>query len=323
MRNRFISILYDRWRLVLNGLDMAKTCGESIPQFATQWWFWFKDTAYSDPAASRLQYISLTITMISIVRSTLNFILLHRRRNFISRHFPTVASLIPIALLIITCIGKSALNFQALFFLEGVKFFVNTALCVFHLVFVSLVISLPWRPSLTWRLIRTLVFASSCGGALAIIIYEMETDTATTYFVIYFFEAQPHFHFYYVCCGANFLMGVLILSSKELAAVMFNPFIMIIHKGLKFVVDNFCCFIKLRLFVNQMLDGMLKGGGRRLSNDAVEMRRRTHIQNHDDDEEMEAVEECGDTTEIKHDDVTLKEGEHDNLTTVKHNDVHW
>ena len=61
----------------------------------------------------------------------------------------------------------------------------------------------------------------------------------------------------YVCCLANFLVGLMVLPSKELAPWIFTPIIVVLVNVLKKLVDHICPS-KWRTEVNGMLNQVLK-----------------------------------------------------------------
>jgi hypothetical protein len=235
------------------------------------------------PTSLALSIISSTLT---IVHSTVTKIAMSRQRQFISPHYPALASQIPLFLFLLT--GIVAGTTHARFFVAFVttvdfpagtfpveipagifisKFFQPHPfssyyfLNVFAGLFSFLILNLTCQ-KLCWRIVRTIIHFFLVGSALSCII--IVVATSKDFFnpdhenSIYGLNAIHTFHLNIFCTVAHLLLGLLVLPSKELAPTLFSPLVNVLFWCLRRLGSS-DCLMKWREDINEYLDAAEHG----------------------------------------------------------------
>ena len=238
-------------------LRVGEVTLESFPQLMTQWLFLTTQISLLKPefvGMSFLQSLSVLTSTLAIIQSMVQFVAISRRQQFISRRYPSAASLLPLFLFFLSGVGAATTQFRwPLVGGSGLLFWI---LNVANFIFIVIILIMPCLSRLCWRVFRTICHFSVSFTAIGCVIttivcfnVEQEQNLKRIY-------AIHISRFTFFCCIANALLGIAILPSKDWAPRMFTPIIRAFVRVLILFV-NLCCPLKWRPIAREMLTGIL------------------------------------------------------------------
>ena len=230
---------------------MMETAIESLPQAATQWYA--MNTLYLDRTITAVyQNVSVLTSTLVCGQSVLHFVVLHRRKNFISDRYPTAASLIPIFLYSTSSFIASTLPWRFVTHDENIISLVNpyyylmlwTSLAkgIFFIVFLCSSCSRCRRGRIPCTIIHLLV-----GGFELFCLGHLLNHNQWIEHLIYlsgqhgrnYHQLLSLFYIHCVCCIVSFVMGILVLPCKELAPCFFAPILGFLSSPLRKILSGF------------------------------------------------------------------------------------
>ena len=242
---------------------MGEVLLESTPQVATQWLFAsvqiqclgkFKFEHFR--GMSWTQCISVSTSTFTVVQSIIRFVVSSRRKQFISDRYPTAASVIPLALFILTGFGAATTQFRW-DHETGWAGPVFKLINIGNFILVVYVLRLPCLPHLYWGVIRTVSHFLASSGAVCCIVHDLIFDNRSLRNDLENLNAFSIFYLSFICCVVHLFLGALILPSKEWAAKMFSPIVFGFIKILRMMAVCFCP-VKWHSEMNDFLDEVLQ-----------------------------------------------------------------
>ena len=219
---------------------------------------------------SWLQFISILTSTFMIIHALIQFVATSRRRQFISRRCPSLASLLPLYLMLLSGIGAATTQFGWRLPIDGALYdcysfwLINDVNCIFIVV----ILSLPSQPSISWRAIRTILHLIATGFAIGLILKDIVTfqpllcQKEKYESWLRWVNAHHTFRLTFACCIANLILGVLILPCKDWAPRLFAPMVCFFVGGFRRMA-TFCCPERWRRDAMEMLNNLMLAEGER------------------------------------------------------------
>ena len=242
-----------------------------MPQLATQWSATLFNRSHD---ISILQGVSITTSLIAVIQTLINFVCLQRRERFVSPRYPAIASLLPIALWLLTTILASTLQFRFLIdpYVERhsdpitlIQTYLNICLWFFniiHFFFVVSVLTLRWPQRLASRVAISILQSLFAIGALIcmVVLKVYNYDILIEYDL---WNAVEEFRLVFFCCVVNVVLGVVVLPSIDFAPRIFTPLVISFVSILRFTINRCCCCClrKWLPVINEALDELLRPHG--------------------------------------------------------------
>ena len=258
---------------------------ESVPQLATQVFVlnygadlvFFSVNKLSAVPITWLQKVSITTSVISTIRSLIDFIAVNRREYLISHRYPALASLLPYFLFLSTGVSSALLQFCFDFGYDLMSSFdsmeysektpgedcifkVTIAFWIFNVINFIASMCIVWfsvHQNRQWRMIRTSIYACCALGAmltLCVAIYLYHSDISDRSLSAY---KNGYFYCYCVCLTTNILLGFLLLPFSNMGPRLFAPLIWVMVEAAQCGVGCFCP-AKWRWEIHEKLERVLR-----------------------------------------------------------------
>ena len=149
-----------------------------------------------------------------------------------------------------------------------------------------LILFIPLKPSLCWRVTRTLLHLSfACCPFIAVIMYISHFSFTFLINMLDGIKAAKLFYFTITCWGLHLILGVLIFGFGEFVPRITAPLIFWLVEMVRRVAKS-CCSPRFHLDIDEVLDGVVEvkrvdhvrgGGDDELETDPDDGRRSCHI----------------------------------------------
>ena len=266
---------------MMTTLKLWQVAVESVPQLCTQWLILgYEVVEEIDKGVKEqlLQSFVIITSTLTTIRCLTAFVASFRRQKLNTVMYPAVTSSIPISAFLST--GLFAATVQMSFVMAtllpkeftaagglilyrdstSVSIIISLmCLNIINFLFSIVVLCLSFDTSLRGRVIRSIFHILTSGTAIAFCI--------SLVFVSYDNVLKGNsvswaFYATFVGCFSHFLLGLLILPSKNLASWLWAPLILLVVKFLKKII-NCCCLTKWRPSIQAALENavLMQGEG--------------------------------------------------------------